>query len=109
MKAEEKIQQEIFMWFWNMCCRPNCNPREIILHIPNEGIGNARLTSVGLYSGAADLFLTYKGQMIWVEVKTDKGIQSPAQVKFEQHIKSNPALGKYFLCRSLEDFKKLIN
>jgi len=105
-KAEERIQQEIFMWYWNTRCLPIHNPREIIYHIPNEGKNNGQLTAIGLYPGAADLVFTLNGKHYYCEVKDDKGTQSPNQKKFQKHIEH--CGHQYHVVRSLEQFQTLI-
>lgn len=106
-KSESRIQQEIFVWYWNMYCLPVRDPREIIYHIPNEGKENAKLTSVGLYPGAADLIFTYKGQHYYCEVKEpERGRQSPNQKKFQKHVEQCGY--KYFIVYSLHEFQQLI-
>lgn len=109
MKAEEKIQQECFVWFWNTHCLKMHSPREIIFHVPNEGKGNGRLTSVGLIRGMADLIVTFKGLLLFIEVKTPSGRQSPAQRTVEAHVVGMHQIYQYHLVRSLEEFKNIIN
>jgi hypothetical protein len=78
----------------------------MILHIPNEGKNNGRLVSIGLYPGAADLFIYHKWVFVFVEVKDAKGKQSPNQIEFEQHCHQSGI--EYGLVRSLEEFQQLI-
>lgn len=60
----------------------------------------------GLLPGASDLVIIHMGTLIWVEVKTATGRQSPGQMEFETRVK---ALGyRYALVRSLDEFKLLI-
>ena len=107
MKAEDKIQQEIFVWFNNTYCLPSCKPRESILHVPNEGATNGKLTSIGLYSGASDLILSWKGKVLFCEIKAANGKQSTNQAKFESHMKQSGFT--YFIVRSKDEFKEVIN
>lgn len=106
MKAEDLVQQEIFRYYWNTYCLPKHQPREFILHIPNEGKDNGKLASIGLYSGASDIVFSCKGIIYFCEVKTVTGTQSPNQKKFETHVTQSGFT--YFLVRSLEDFKKFL-
>jgi len=106
MKSESKIQQEIFVWYWNGYCLPIHDRRELILHIPNEGKDNGRLVPVGLYPGASDLLFTFRGQHYYCEVKDAKGKQSPNQKKFQAHVEQCGY--EYFIVRSLEEFKQLL-
>jgi hypothetical protein len=107
IKTENRIQQEIFQYFWNNHCLPSHKPREIIYHVPNEGAANYKLIPIGLYPGAADLVHTWRGQHYYCEVKTETGIQSPSQKKFQQHIEQCGYT--YYLVRSLEEFKRFIH
>ena len=85
-KSESKIQQEIFVWFWNKFCLPKCEPREVIFHVPNEN--QHRLVNIGVLPGVSDLVFTWKGRHYYCEVKDNKGKQSGNQIKFENHIKA---------------------
>ena len=106
-KSESRIQQEIYMWYWNMYCLPSHDPREIIYHIPNEGKDNAKLVKVGLYPGAADLVFTYRGRHYYCEVKEpERGKQSPNQIKFQKHVEQCGYV--YFIVFSLDEFKQFI-
>jgi hypothetical protein len=112
MKNEDRIQQEIFVWFNNTYCLKNHKPRGIIFSIPNGGTRNAKeavkLKATGLLRGASDLIVILpNGKLLFIEVKTDIGVQSEYQKDFEDRVKS---LGfEYILVRSLEEFKKIIN
>jgi hypothetical protein len=105
-REEEKIQAEIYKWFWNTYCLKHHEPREIIYHVPNEGKNNGRLVSIGLYPGCADLIFTLQGVHYYCELKTAKGTQSPNQKKFQAHVEQSGYT--YFICRSLKDFQEKI-
>lgn len=77
--------------------------------MPNEGKGNGRLTAVGLIRGMSDLIVTFKGLLLFIEVKTPKGRQSPSQRTVEAHVGCMGSGYQYHLVRSLEDFKNVIN
>lgn len=105
-RAEDSIQQEIFMWYNNNYCLLHHSPRRLIFSVPNEG--KPELVRTGLYPGASDLlvFHTPSRPPLFIEVKTPSGIQSPNQKEFEAHATS---LGyEYYLVRSLEDFQGVI-
>jgi len=106
MKSESRIQQEIVVWYNNNYCLPKHEPREFILHIPNEGKGNGKLVAVGLYPGASDLIFSFRGVIYFCEVKDEKGTQKPNQKKFHKHIEQCGF--EYFVVRSLEEFKQRI-
>jgi hypothetical protein len=83
----------------------------LIFSVPNGGSRNIieakKLKSTGLMAGVSDLIvLKPNGETIFVEIKTDVGIQSLVQIKFQNKVEE---LGfKYFVVRSLDDFKELI-
>ena len=62
--------------------------------------------SLGSTPGIADLVAVADGRTVWIEVKTQRGRQSPAQEQFEWAIKK--AGGEYILARSEEDVKPLL-
>ena len=102
MKPENKIQQEIVQYY-----RANHYGKGIIFSVPNERTGGyvamKPLLLTGLLSGVSDLIIVEQGRVLFVEVKTDIGRQSEKQIRFEKQITE---LGyKYFLVRSLKDFK----
>lgn len=107
--SEDKIQQEIVLWFKNNYCLKHHNPRYCIFSVPNGGTRNKleaiRLKSTGLLAGVSDLIVLYD-KLYFIEVKTDKGRQSDKQKDFEKVVSS---LGyEYKLVRSLDDFKRII-
>ena len=104
-KTEAKIQQEIVRWY-----RGNFYGKGLIFSVPNERAGGYLAMKgpllTGLLSGVSDLIVVEKTRVLFVEVKTAIGRQSDKQKKFEENVKN---LGyKYYLVRSLEDFKKII-
>lgn len=109
MKSENKIQQEIVIWFKNNYCLKHHNPKCEIFSVPNEG-SNAKeqiyKKSIGLLSGVSDLIVLMPNRVIFIECKDDKGKQSDKQIAFENTVKS---LGfEYYVVRSLIDFRQWI-
>jgi hypothetical protein len=105
---ENQLQQSIYMWYTNTYVIKD--KRCMILSIPNGGLRD-KMTAVtmkatGLYKGAADLLVVYKGWVGFVELKTEVGIQSPEQRQFEAHCIE--AGLPYKLVRSLAEFQDLI-
>jgi hypothetical protein len=98
--SEEKIQQQIVMFYHNTYCLPNHTPRCMILSIPNEK--KPEMVRTGLYAGAADLLVIHYGKTAFVEVKNEIGKQSDKQKAFEKHCKDMGT--PYFLVRNLEEF-----
>ena len=106
--TEDQIQAQIFKFYHNnYCIGDNSN---IIFSVPNGGYRNKReaqtLLSTGLLAGVSDLIVIKNNGVLFVEVKTSIGKQSPKQKKFQKKVED---LGfKYYLVRNLEDFKKCI-
>ena len=110
MKAEQNIQQEIVIWFTNNFCLKHHNPRCVIFAVPNGGsrsvVEAMNLKKTGVLSGVADLIVLMPLKMLFIEVKTDTGKQSPNQIDFKQRVE---ALGfQYFIVRSLAEFQKIV-
>lgn len=109
-KTEAGIQQEIFMWFNNSFCLKFHSPRYCIFSVPNDSSNKEetmRKKATGLISGVSDLIVLMQNKTIFVEIKTYTGVQSDSQKDFQQHVES---LGfPYYVCRSLDDFKAVIN
>jgi hypothetical protein len=110
MKTEAKVQQEIVVFFRNNYQRKGVD-KGIIFSVPNERAGGFMamkdLLLTGLLSGVSDLIVVLKGKVIFVEVKNDKGKQSPKQILFQKQVEN---LGfEYHLVRNLESFKKIID
>lgn len=109
-KTESRIQQEIVLWFNNTYCLKCHNPRGIIMSVPNESRSKEETMykkNIGLLPGASDLVVCKPcGEIVFVEVKDEKGRQRENQQDFQQRVES---LGyRYLLVRSLEEFKKQI-
>ena len=105
---ENQLQQSIYLWYQNTYVIKD--KRCMILSIPNGGLRDKMtaitLKATGLYKGAADLLVVYKGWVGFVELKTEVGIQSPSQRQFEAHCIE--AGIPYRLVRSLQEFQQLI-
>ena len=105
---ENQLQQSIYLWFTNTYVIKD--KRCMILSIPNGGLRDKMtaitLKATGLYKGAADLLVVYRGWVGFVELKTEVGIQSPSQRQFEAHCIE--AGIPYRLVRTLAEFQQLI-
>lgn len=66
-----------------------------------------KFKSMGMRKGVADLHLCFpNGKLVYVELKTEIGVQRPEQKTFQSQVE---ALGfKYYVCRSLEEFKSIV-
>jgi hypothetical protein len=107
---EGKIQAECVAWFWNTY--PEY--RGLLFHVPNEGnreskTDGAYRKALGLVSGVSDLILLVPNEYfhaLCIEMKTEIGKQSDAQIVWQQKVENQRY--KYVVIRSLEGFKKEI-
>lgn len=98
--------------------------RGLLFAVPNGGARSkataGKLKAEGVVPGVADLILlvpkrssdnplilapTYCG--ICIEMKTQKGRQSPEQIRWMERVAANGY--KYAVCHSLEDFMAVVN
>ena len=111
-KQESKLQSECYIWYNNNYCLKNNEKRGLMFAVPNElGTNNALTTmlskATGLLPGVADTIVILPSkELVFVEFKTDIGRQSKAQKDFEKRV--TDLAYKYFVIRSLSDFKELI-
>jgi hypothetical protein len=99
-KSESRIQQECVEWFRNKCIKERLP--YLLLSIPNDN--QKFLKGTGLLKGASDLIMVVPNKVFWIEMKTQKGRQSPEQKAFELSVNN---LGfEYLLFRSLEEFQE---
>lgn len=79
-------------------------PTLFFLSIRNEGKRSLRegkeAKDMGLRSGASDLYILYKGQSLFLELKSEKGKQSVPQKEFETLVKNNGAIYELAYCFS---------
>ena len=85
-------------------------PKSLIYSVPNGGKRNLieakRLKRTGTLAGASDLIFLFENKVIFVEVKTEKGIQSIAQKDFKKKVE---ALGhQYWIVRSANEMLEKI-
>ena len=108
-QTEARIQQDIFKYFHNNYCLKHHNPRMAIFSVPNESkskIETIRKKAMGMMAGVSDLIVVIPEAVLFIEIKTAAGTQSPNQKDF-QEIVSN--LGYHYeVVRSLDDFKNLL-
>src|SRR5690554_5474431 len=109
---ENKIQSECVKWFTNNYCLKHHNPQCQIFSVPNEAIQKmawkqiSSFKAMGLKSGVSDVIVLIPGKVLFIEFKTEKGTQTPKQRDFQQAVET---LGfDYHICRSLDQFKKII-
>jgi hypothetical protein len=109
---EGKIQAECFAWFWNTYPQY----RKCLFHVPNENdradsniIQGAIRKSMGVVAGVADLILLVargKYHGFCIEMKDEHGTQKPAQKEWQTIVELQGY--RYEICRSLEQFKRII-
>ena len=98
-KSEFTIQVEIVDY-----CRKN---DIICFSVPNEATrNNSKYIKSGVLAGVSDLIVLKNGKSYFVELKDYKGKQSDKQKEFENMV--NLEGFKYFLVRSLDEFKKIV-
>lgn len=98
---ESAIQQSCVAWF------REAYPNYIILSIPNGGSRNAleaaNLKREGALAGASDLIIIAEGAVLFIEMKSAKGKQSPYQIAFQKAVER---LGHtYKVCHSKTEFQ----
>jgi len=106
--TESQLQQKMIIWFKN---EYQIKGKGLIFAVPNGGSRNIleakNLKLTGQMAGVSDLIVLLPNKCIFIEVKVEKGIQSEVQKVFEEKVS---LLGfKYYLVRSLEQFKNVIN
>jgi hypothetical protein len=107
---EDILQAKLYKWYTNTFCLKHHEPRHCIFSVPNGGYRKkseaVTLRATGLLPGVSDLIIIQPKRIIFVEVKTEIGVQSDQQKAFEETVKY---LGfEYYLVRSLEDLQRII-
>lgn len=76
--------------------------------VPNEATRlNSKYIKSGVLSGVSDTIVCLPNKVLFIEFKTSTGTQSKSQKEFESKI---DALGlPYYICRSLEGFKEIVD
>lgn len=107
--AEHKLQCACVRWF--RLKFPKL--RNILFAVPNGGrrdaVTGAKLKEEGATSGVSDLILLRSNRFygaLCVEMKKPGGYQSTAQKEWQKDAEANGA--KYVVCRSLDEFMKVV-
>lgn len=95
---ESKIQQAVVQWFRLQY------PKYIIAAVPNGGYRNSKEAAImqreGVLSGFSDLIVIAQRNVLFMEMKTPKGLQSDKQKEFQNKVSR---LGfEYVICCSFE-------
>ena len=108
--SEDKLQQNIFMWFNNNFCLKTQNPRYYIFSVPNGGTRHiaeaVKLKATGMRAGVSDLIVVLDSKVLFIELKTDTGKQSDKQKEFQEIVTN--LNHEYILIRNEEEFKTTI-
>jgi hypothetical protein len=107
-QTEDALQQKCYFWFWNEY--PNL--RKLLFSVPNGGWRRGKdaktLQRTGLTPGVSDLILLFNGKAFLIELKKNqKSSQNKEQLAWQLQVEAQGFL--YFIIRSLEEFKILIN
>lgn len=106
-KSEDRIQQEMFMWFHNN----HKNLRGLLFAVPNGGYRlpteREKFKKTGVVSGVSDMIFMFQGKTYCFEVKTPKGYQSKKQKEWQKLVSDHGFY--YFIVRDLDTFKYLVN
>lgn len=85
-------------------------PKYLIFAIPNGGSRNLfeakNMKLEGTLPGVADLQIIMNKKTFFIEMKAREGKQSLKQKEFENKVKEQGF--DYFICRSFDEFKKII-
>ena len=107
--SESQIQKACVRWF--RIVHRDIEP--LFFSVPNGGYRCATTARImkaeGQRAGVADLILLVPRQgycALCIEMKTRKGYQSEAQKVFQEKAEEQGA--KYVVCRSLDEFQKVI-
>ena len=101
---EHGIQSECVRWFTLKY------PKYVIMAVPNSARRSARMGAwmkqEGLLAGASDLIIIIPHNVIFIEMKKEKGRQQQSQKEFQSNVER---LGfRYEICRSVTDFIKVV-
>ena len=107
---EHRLQCSCFRWF----CLQYPNLRGLLFSVPNGGQRNkivaAKLKAEGVVAGVSDMILlkaNNKYNALCIEMKTGKGVQTPAQKEWQKMVEGNGS--RYEVCRSISQFMEIVN
>lgn len=110
-KLSVKIIREAFEYIIQNAYNPIAiikKAKEVIEYCKRgDGIGGAIRRALGVVPGVSDCLFIWSGRLYCFEFKTGIGHQSPAQIEWEKKVTSQGV--PYFIVRSLEEFKQLID
>jgi hypothetical protein len=107
MTEEDIIQQSIVIWFKNNYV---IHKKGLIFSVPNGGLRNKITAKIlkltGSLAGVSDLIVVQQNKITFVEVKTEKGVQSDSQKLFQELVEYFGF--EYFIVKNLEQFKLIL-
>lgn len=105
-QSEDKIQSDCYVWFHNTYPQH----RGLLCYNLNNSknkIDGARNKAKGLQPGRSDFTFYYKGEAIFIEMKTNTGKQHTEQKDWERLVIEHGF--KYYVCRSILEFMDIIH
>ena len=101
-KSEYDIQCECVEWL------KHNHPGYIVFSVPNEATAKraSKYKRSGMLPGVSDLIAITPYGIMFIEMKNAVGRQSKAQRTFQRRLEEFGY--EYYLCRSLEEFKEII-
>jgi hypothetical protein len=102
--TEDQLQAQCFQWHWNSF--PHL--RGTLFHV-NQKAKDSRegnkMKAMGVVPGVADFCNLTPGSVRWIEMKTEIGVQSGEQKRFQALVES---LGmEYHIIRNFAQFREL--
>ena len=96
------IQKACVSWF------RETYPNFLLFSIPNEGCYRRKqyFENLGMLSGVSDIIIILPNNVLFIEMKSEKGYQRIEQKTFQAKIENLNQ--KYYICRSFEEFKEII-
>ena len=102
--TEAQLQQNIIIWYRN---NYQMHGKGLIFSVANESTyKNKTFKATGTMAGVSDLIVVTPSKTIFVELKTEIGVQSEKQKEFQKAIEN--LNHEYYLIRSLEQFKNIL-
>ena len=106
--SEDRLTQECYLWFHNTY--PSL--RGLLFHVPNGGrrfgFEASKFKTMGVWKGVADFLFVFNGNILGIELKTAKGVQSPSQKEWEAQFVMKGG-GSYYIARTLQEFQYIVN
>lgn len=101
--TEAQLQQNIIIWYRN---NYQMHGKGLIFSVANESTyKNKSFKATGTMAGVSDLIVVTPEKTIFVELKTEIGVQSEKQKIFQKAIEN--LNHEYYLIRNLEQFKNI--